>query len=229
MRQPYEAARADQRRYGDVWTMRLASRADTFLVTAHPDHIRALMTADPADAPSLTGESPLRPILGPNSVLTLVGPRHLRQRRLLLPPFHGDAVARYVAMIEQVVSREIDGWQPGQTFALAPRMQAVTLEVIMRGVLGIDKPGSWRGAARQFRETVRFFLRSSTNPLYQLVELPNSGRHEPRGPLRAMVAAIDRPLYRLIRERRAEGVGEGRHDVFSLLLAARDEGGASAV
>ena len=55
----------------------------------------SLFTAKPEEAPSLTGESPLRPIVGPNSVLTAVGPRHMRQRKLLLPPFHGEAVQRY--------------------------------------------------------------------------------------------------------------------------------------
>src|ERR1700759_1117631 len=83
----------------------------------------------PAAARPLPGESRLRPILAPNSVLTSVGARHMRQRKLLLPPFHGDAVARYVEMIERVVQRELDTWQAGQTFPLSARMQAVTLEV----------------------------------------------------------------------------------------------------
>jgi len=122
------------------------ARREGFVVTCHPDHLESLLKASPADAPSLTGESPLRPILGPNSVLTSVGERHLRQRRMLLPPFHGEAVQRYVAMITAVAEREIDGWVVGETFALAPRMQAVTLEVIMRGVFGIDGDGG-RGSS----------------------------------------------------------------------------------
>jgi cytochrome P450 len=73
----------------------------------HPDHVRSLMKAKPADAPSLTGESPLRPILGPNSILTSVGERHMRQRKPLLPPFHGEAVQRYVQMISEVAEREM--------------------------------------------------------------------------------------------------------------------------
>src|SRR5207302_9255947 len=89
----------NQRRFGDVWQMRLPTRADAFVVTCHPDHVKSLFTAKPDDAPSATGESPLRPILGPNSVLTLVGPRHMRERKLLLPPLHGEAVQRYMAMI----------------------------------------------------------------------------------------------------------------------------------
>ena len=64
------------------------------VITSHPDHVRSLFTAKPEQAPSLTGESPLRPIVGPNSVLTAVGARHMRQRKLLLPPFHGEAIER---------------------------------------------------------------------------------------------------------------------------------------
>ena len=142
-----------QRRFGDVWQLRVPTRAEAFTVTCHPDHVRSLLTADPADAPSLTGESPLRPILGPNSVLTSVGARHLRQRKLLLPPFHGEAVQRYVAMIADVAEQEIDRWPVGEPFALAPRMQAVTLEVIMRGVFGVgadrSPPTPSAGCARR--------------------------------------------------------------------------------
>jgi cytochrome P450 len=179
----------------------------------------------PADAPSLTGESPLRPILGPKSVLTSVGERHLRQRRLLLPPFHGEAVQRYVAMITEVAERELDGWVVGEAFALAPRMQAVTLEVIMRGVFGIDGDcgrGSGSTAERRMRETIRRLLAASTTPLYQLVELRNAGSREPRDLLAALLRIVDRQMYAVIRARR-QSSSAGRDDVLSLLLQARDE------
>ena len=109
------------------------------VVTSHPDHVRSLFTAKPEQAPpSLTGESPLRPIVGPNSVLTAIGPRHMRQRKLLLPPFHGEAIERYAQMIADAAEREIDRWPVGRPFALAPRMQAITLDVIMAGIFGIE-------------------------------------------------------------------------------------------
>jgi cytochrome P450 len=111
-----------QRQFGDVWQLRLASRSESFVVTSHPDHVASLLKAKPHEAPSLTGESPLRPILGANSVLTSVGARHLRQRKLLLAPFHGQAVARYTEMIGRVAEREIDAWPIGRQFALAPRV-----------------------------------------------------------------------------------------------------------
>jgi cytochrome P450 len=217
------------RRFGDVWTLRIPTRGDGFVVTCHPDHIESLLTAKPADAPSLTGESPLRPILGPNSVLTSVGERHMRQRKLLLPPFHGEAVQRYVAMISEVAEREIDGWPVGETFALAPRMQAMTLEVIMRGVFGFDgQGGGGTGSAveHRMRRTVRRLLAASTTPLYRLVELRNAGSREPRDLLAAMLRIVDRQMYAVIRARReALPSAAQRGDVLSLLLQARDEDG----
>ncbi len=96
------------RRFGDVWRINILARREGFVVTCHPDHVRSLVNAKADDAPSRTGESPLRPILGPNSILTSVGARHMRQRKLLLPPFQGEAVQQYVAMIAAVAEREID-------------------------------------------------------------------------------------------------------------------------
>jgi cytochrome P450 len=210
---------------GDVWRVQLFSRQGEFVVTSHPDHVESLLKAKPADAPSLTGESPLRPILGPNSVLTSVGERHMRQRKLLLPPFHGDAVERYVQMISDVAEREIDGWRAGETVELVPRMQAVTLKVIMAGIFGIEGTPAQGSLEHRFYATIRRFSDMSTNPLWRIVEMRNLGRIDARGLLRRVLAVIDRDLYALIRERRARGAAEGANDVFSLLLAARDEDG----
>ena len=119
-------------------------------ITSHPDHIRSLFKAPPDKVPTLAAESPLRPVLGPGSVLTSNGPRHLRQRKLLLPPFHGEAIARYEQMIAEAAEREIDRWPVGRPFALAPRMQAITLDVIMGGIFGIEgvpRPGTRRARA----------------------------------------------------------------------------------
>jgi cytochrome P450 len=205
--------------------LQLLSQGDPFVVTSHPDHVESLLKAKPQDAPSLTGESPLRPILGPNSVLTTIGEQHMRQRKLLLPAFHGDAVQRYIEMITRVAEREIDRWPIGKPFALAPRMQAVTLDVIMSGVFGIEGRPAPGTVEHRIRQTIRRLLLASTNLLFELVELQQLGRAEPRGPLKWMLGLIDRELYPAIRERRAAGVKPGAHDVLSLLLEARDEDG----
>jgi len=126
-----------RRELGEVFRMHGATE-DATIVTSHPDHVRSLFTASPEQAPSLTGESPLRPIVGPDSVLTAVGRRHMRQRKLLLPAFHGEAIEAYTQMISEATEREIDSWPVGEPFALAPRMQAITLDVIMAGIFGIE-------------------------------------------------------------------------------------------
>ncbi len=213
-----------RRELGEVFRMRGVIPGGP-VITSHPDHVRSLFTAKPEQAPSLTGESPLRPILGPNSVLTAVGPRHMRQRKLLLPPFHGEAIAQYTAMIADAAEREIDRWPVGERLALAPRMQAITLDVIMAGIFGIEgrpAPGTPEAA---LRTAVRKTVASSTWPTAQLTELMHIGREEPMGPLKLGLRMLDRPIYAVIRERRRAADLDERRDILSLLLQARTEEG----
>ena len=225
LRDPLEFHLGAARRMGDVWRTKLDIGEHKVVMTSHPEHVRSLFTARPEDAPSLTGASPLRPILGPRSVLTLIGEQHMRQRKLLLPPFHGDAVRRYVEMIAAIAEREIGSWPVGEPFALAPRMQALTLEVIMGGIFGIEGQPERGSSEYKLREVVRRMTRISTHPLWLLVEVRNAGREEARGVLRLVNALIDRPLYATIAKRRAEPAREHRRDILSLLLEATDEAG----
>jgi cytochrome P450 len=220
-----------RRELGDTFALRFPIRAsfddDRTYFVSHPDHVRSLFTA-PELALSTAGQSPLRPIVGPNSVLTSVGPTHMRQRKLLLPPFHGEAVERYTQMIADVAEREIDRWPLGTPFALAPRMQAVTLDVIMAGIFGVEGEPAPGTPEHGLRRQILRFSNLSTKPIAQLSELRNLGQEEPVGIIKRLVAAVDRNLYALIAARRAEfeasGPGE-RTDILSLLLAARDEDG----
>jgi len=212
-----------RRRYGEVFRMRGIVSGGP-IMTSHPDHVRSLFTAKPEQAPSLTKESPLRPIVGPNSVLTAVGPRHLRQRKLLLPPFHGEAIEAYTRMITAAAEREIDRWPIGEAFSLAPRMQAITLDVIMAGIFGIEgRPAPGTPEAR-LRAAVKGFVASSMRPGAKVSELIHLGREEPIGLLRLALGTLDRPTYEVIRARRRAELGE-RHDILSLLLQARTEEG----
>ena len=185
----------------------------------------SLMKAKPADAPSLTGESPLRPLLGPNSVLTSIGDRHLRQRKLLLPPFHGEAIQQYVEMIGTVADEEIDRWPIGTPFALAPRMQDVTLAVIMRAVFGMQGEVGSGTPEDQLRAAVRRVLAASRR------RRCTGGGGAPGRSRRAAPAAaravrvIDRQMYAVIAARRADPRRGDRNDVLSMLLEARDEDG----
>jgi cytochrome P450 len=214
-----------RRELGDVFELRGAIGRDLVVVTCHPDHVRSLFTAKPEEAPSLTGESPLRPIVGPNSVLTAIGPRHMRQRKLLLPAFHGDAVKRYTEMIVEAAHREIDSWPIGGPFALAPRMQAVTLDVIMAGIFGVEGRPVRGTPEHGLRTAVRRGLALSARPEAQLAELLNLGREELVGPTRLLLEQLDRSLYATIAARRAAEDHAERTDILSLLLEAETEDG----
>jgi cytochrome P450 len=220
-----------RRELGETFAVRFPIRRDydddyTWIVS-HPDHVRSLFT-QPELALSTAGESPLRPVVGPNSVLTTVGPTHMRQRKLLLPPFHGEAVERYTQMIADVAEREIDSWPTNTQFTLGRRMQAVTLDVIMAGIFGVEgkpAPGTPEHGLR------RMILRISwlaTTAVGQVGDLMNAGREEAVGILKTLMTRLDRDLYGVIAaaRRRAETGGlDGRTDILSLLLAARDEDG----
>jgi len=214
-----------RRELGEVFRMHGALPGPGPVITSHPDHVRSLFTAKPEQAPSLTGESPLRPVVGPNSVLTAVGPRHMRQRKLLLPPFHGEAIEQYTQMIADAAEREIDRWPIGTPLALAPRMQAITLDVIMAGIFGIEgkpEPGT---PEHRLRQTTKGAVTASTLPLAQVSELLNLNRTEPVGLMKVGLGLLDRATYAVIEQRRrAEDLGE-RRDILSLLLQARTEEG----
>jgi cytochrome P450 len=213
-----------RRKLGEVFRMRGTIPGDP-VITSHPDHVRSLFTAKPELALSITGESPLRPIVGPNSVLTALGERHMRQRKLLLPPFHGEAVAEYAQMISDITEREIDRWPVGRPFALAPRMQDITRDVIMAGIFGIEGRPAAGSPAHGLQTAVKSLVAASTWPLARLGELQNIGRTEPVGVTKLGLAILDRPVYALIAQRRrAEDLDE-RTDIMSLLMRARTEEG----
>ncbi len=212
------------RRIGEVFRMRTAMPGGP-VVTSHPDHVRSLFTAKPEQAPSLTGESPLRPILGTGSVLTSVGARHMRQRKLLLPPFHGEAIERYTAMITDATEREIDRWPLNKPFALAPRMQAITLDVIMAGIFGVEGKPQRGTPEHRLRTVVKQLVNASTSLVGQAGELLNIGREEAVGVVKLGVSILDRPTYAVIEARRRDENLAERRDILSLLLQARTEEG----
>jgi cytochrome P450 len=213
-----------RRELGEVFHMRGVVDGGP-VITSHPDHVRSLFTAKPEQAPSLTGESPLRPIVGPNSVLTAVGPRHMRQRKLLLPPFHGEAIEQYTQMIADAAEREIDRWPLGTPFALAPRMQAITLDVIMAGIFGIEGKPQQGTPEHRLRQMTKRLVNASTWPLAQVSELININRSEPIGLMKVGLDMLDRATYAVIEQRRQAADLEERRDILSLLLQAKTENG----
>jgi cytochrome P450 len=213
-----------RRRLGEVFRMHSVIEGEP-VVTSHPDHIRSLFTAKPDIVPSLTAESPLRPVVGPYAVLTANGKRHLRQRRLLLPPFHGEAIDRYVAMIRDAADLEISSWKPGEVLALAPRMSSITLDVIMAGIFGVEGRPKVGTAEHALRQATKGIIWTSTLPIYQVAELMNVGHEEPVGLTKVGLDLLDRTVYAVIRKRRGVADLDERTDIMSLLMRATTEDG----
>jgi cytochrome P450 family 135 len=215
------------RRYGDAFTLRLLGFgergfSDVVFVT-DPDAVKTLFTAGPDKL--VVGELrfPMEPIFGPTSILLLDGRAHMRQRKLLLPPFHGERMAAYSKLIAEATEREIGRWPTGRPFALQPSMQRITLEVILQAVFGLDdeqRSARVGGAIKDALEMV-------ANPLSELLMgLP--GRIGPvniREPFERKVGEMDAILLAEIARRRADPALDQRDDILSLLLQARDEDG----
>ena len=210
---------------GEAWRVKFFGFKDPVTVTWHPDHVKSLFTAKEDDVVAVAGEGPIRHLVGSDSVITSVGARHMRQRKLLLPAFHGETVQRYGQMIEDAANREIARWPVGKPLAMAPRMQDLTLDVIMAGVFGIEARPRHGTAAYRLRQSIRRVLHATTTPIYPFIEMANARRTEARGILRALWEPINRQLYAVLRERRAAGPAADGHDVLSMLLQATDDEG----
>ena len=212
-----------RRRCGDYFTLRPA--ADRLLVvTADPVAVEQVFKGDPNLLYAGEGNVPLAPILGPGSTLLLDGPEHLRHRRLLLPPFHGERMRRYGDVMREAAEREIARWPRGRGFAVLSSMQAITLEVIMRAVFGFDDPERRERIGAPLR---RLLDTVSSRPRVLALAL-TAGRYGPRSPWARFLAERQRAdalLYEAIAERRRDPGAADGDDVFSLLLAARDEEG----
>ena len=128
-----------QRRYGDMFTLRIAHEG-TWVFLSHPDAVKQVFTGDPRLLHAGEANVVLLPVLGSNSVLLLDDDAHMAQRKLMLPPFHGERMRGYERKMAEVAAREIERWPAGEPVPSWPAMQAITLEVIIRTVFGVRDP-----------------------------------------------------------------------------------------
>jgi len=219
-RRPLEMLRAWHGRYGDRFTVRMLGFG-TGVYVADPGAIRELFTGDQSDLRAGEANSFMEPVLGAHSVLVLDGPEHLRQRKLLLPPFQGSRVAGFREVIREVAEREIARWRPGSQLVLRERMRALTFEVICRAVFGVTQPER----VERLRAALVAVIDSS--PVFMIVR-PARADLGPLSPGRRFarrLRAADAVLFEEIERRRHEPDLDQRADVLSLLLRARDEQG----
>jgi cytochrome P450 len=204
-----------RRDYGDVFTMRLAG-VGRYVFVSDPVLIKQIFTASPDQLHAGEANWPLIPVLGEHGTLLLDGKDHLSRRRIILPPFHGERLERYRGMFAEVAAEQIAQWPRGEPFALLPKMQAITLELIMRVVFGEDEdPSRLKGLATAMLELAA----AGQNRLAMIPWLRyDLGRWSPMGMFMHVRERVDRVLYEEIARRRERGGLDERHDVFSMLL-----------
>jgi cytochrome P450 family 135 len=211
-----------QRRYGDTFTVRIAQEG-TWVFLAHPDLVKQVFKGDPRLLHAGEANRILGPVVGHNSVLLLDEAQHMAQRKLLLPPFHGERMQRYGELMTEVTEREMASWPSGTPLAVWPHMQAVTLEVIIRAVFGVQDAGR----VEQLRSAIDAMSQAVTAPSSMvLASLLGPDRVERLGLLRRDLAPVDRLLFEEIEARRHATDLEDRDDILSMLLQARHEDGS---
>ncbi|MEA2497273.1 MAG: hypothetical protein QOJ29_5184 [Thermoleophilaceae bacterium] len=210
-----------RRRYGNRYTVRLLG-APPFVMHSDPEHIKEIFTASPEVLHPGEGAKILEPVVGTYSVILLDESAHLGQRRLMLPAFHGEKMQALSDLVTEVTQREVAGWPTGNEVALHPRLQGLTLEVILRAVFGIDQGPRLDAVRGALTDILDFATQPMTLVPYLQKEL---GGHSRWGKFVALRKVADEQIYGLIDERRESGDEDGE-DVLAMLLSARHEDGS---
>lgn len=208
-------------RYGTTFTMQLPG-FQPIVSFADEAANKEVFTGPPEELYAGRANESLRPVVGGGSLLLLDGERHLRERRLLLPPFHGARLSAYGTTIQSITRAEMARWKTGAAAGIQPGMQHITLDVILRTVFGVDE-----GPDLTALRAAILHLLDGASPLTMIPSLQiDLGKRSPWGRFVERRAHVDDLLYRLIATRRATGTA-GHDDILSLMLDARYEDGSA--
>jgi cytochrome P450 family 135 len=212
---PSDFMNKSRRDYGDVFTVRFASVGRVIFVS-DPTLIKQIFTASPDQLRAGEANWPLIPVLGEHGTLLLDGKEHLKRRRIILPPFHGERLERYRSMFGEVAAEHVERWPRGEPFALLPKVQAITLELIMKVVFGEDEEPA---RIERLATEMMGLIAASQSRLAQLPWMGyDFGRYSPMGMFMRVRRRVDDLLFEEIARRRERGGLDERHDVFSMLL-----------
>ena len=207
------------REYGGTFTARLGPSADVVFLS-DPQSVKQVFHGSPQQMNMGDINGLFRRVLGRNSLLVIDGDRHMRQRKLLLPAFHGERVAQHYDAMVGAAEDDVERWPVGEPFPLQPRMQAMTLNVIIGAVFGMQA-GPRRDS---MRELLARLLELNTTTATTLPQLRHElGGRSPWGKLMRCTRQVDEAVYEEIARRRAQA--ERPNDVLSALLDAEDAGG----
>jgi cytochrome P450 len=213
----------NRERFGDAFSVRFLGFERPMVLISDPAAVKALYTERRNGLPP--GRSfQLEPVLGHRSVLLLEGEEHIARRRLMLPAFHGERMRSYEGVVDEIVAAEIDSWPLGREFPIHGRMQAVTLEVILRAVFGVSEGPR----LDRLREQLRDLLVETGSPRMLLRALLARRRgRDPFAAVRPKLAEVDEALFAEIAEHRLRPDLEERDDILSMLMTASFEDGTS--
>jgi cytochrome P450 len=209
-----------RRRFGRRFTIRLLS-TPPFVMHADPAHVKEIFTAPPEVLHPGEGARILEPVVGRNSVILLDEREHLSQRRLMLPAFHGEKMERLTDLMAEVADREVASWPRGEPVELHPRFQALTLDIILRTVFGLD--AGERLEALRARLTQILALGSRPLGMFPFLQR-DFGAMSPWRRFIRLRDETDELIFELIAERGSDS--SERDDVLSMLLGARHEDGS---
>jgi cytochrome P450 family 135 len=207
-------------RYGDTFTLRIL-HLGTWVVLSDPEDVKRIFTTDSNSLGVGLPNLMLAPVLGRRSVMLIEEPEHMQRRKLMLPPFHGERMKADAEMMAEIARREVRAWPVGEPFALWPRMQAITQEVIMRAVFGPDEGrlDRLRGLLTRLTEAV-----NDSGRLTKLAAFGPRWLERDRGYREAM-DPVEEAVLEEVERRRREGEN-GHKDVVSILIDARYEDGS---
>ncbi|OBF48742.1 cytochrome P450 [Mycolicibacterium monacense] len=210
---------ACRRRYGPVFTLRISS-IGTMVYLADPADIKTVFAGDPRVYHAGEANAMLRGLLGDTSVLVIDDDVHRDRRRLMMAPFHREAVARQVEVMTEIAADNVSRWPVGEVFPVAPKMSEITLEVILRTVIGASDPArlaALRAIMPKLLQVTPWTTPALANPGLQRLPLWRS--------LRERIEEADRLLYAEIAERRADPELRWRTDVLAMLVRSAGEDG----
>lgn len=221
LRRPYEFLEECAARYGDVFRFGLTG-VGTAVVVSRPEHIKEIFAQGPDALVAGKANAVVKPFVGENSLLVLDGPEHHRQRKLLMPAFHGERMQAYGQAMLDLAAAAIKNWPLNETFSLHPQMQDVTLRVILRTIFGVAEGAQFERLCQLTRTTVEI----ASNPLllFPFMQL-DLGAWSPWGKFLRLRAKIDDILRDEIARRRSTGSTAGQADALAMLLEARDDQG----
>jgi cytochrome P450 len=221
---PIPFMRKCAQRYGDCFTICFPGNPP-IIFFSDPEAIKEIFTGNPDQLPAGETRQILKSLVGQYSLLLLDGTRHRQQRKLMMPPFHGERMQAYGEVMREITDHVIERWPAGHPFPLQPEMQAITLNIILRTVFGVDEGAE----LSQLRDRLTALLSLGANPLNLLMNRlswlrrflgPFTGQQQ----LAQLLHKVDNLLFAQIAQRRATG-SAGREDILTLLIEARDEAG----